>query len=261
MLDPQTISTGVCSVSFRALSTDDIIGLARNSGLNGIEWGADIHVPVGEPDLAGAVADATEAAGLRVLSYGSYWAAEDDDFPALLRTAVALRAPRIRVWAGTVGSGEASEEYRSQVVRRLNDAAERAATQGVELGLEFHGGTLTDTVASTERLLQDVGHPNVRTYWQPAIDVEDAQALAGLDHLMQDVSTVHVFSWWPGTERRPLAHREELWSAAIERVLASQNDHDLLLEFVPQDNPDHLATEASTLHALIAAAQSRRGPS
>lgn len=259
MIHSRAVSTGVCSVSFRALTADAIIALARDSDLDGIEWGSDIHAPVGDLDLAGSVADATEDAGLRVLSYGSYWSAEDETFPALLRTAVALRAPRIRVWAGTLNSLEASEDYRSQVTRRLRDAADLAVAQGVELGLEFHGGTLTDTVPSTERLLSEIGHPNVRTYWQPAIGIDDAPALAGVSRLMHAVSTIHVFSWWPDTQRRTLAYRSELWTSAIEQVLDSKDAHDLLLEFVPNDDPSRLAGEASTLHALIAAARTRRG--
>jgi 3-dehydroshikimate dehydratase len=253
------ISTGVCSVSFRALTPQTVIDLAHTNDLDGIEWGSDIHVPVGDLDQAATVADATEHAGLRVLSYGSYWSAEDDTFPAVLRTARALRAPRIRVWAGRLSSSETSAAQRSHLTRQLRDAADLAAAQGIELGLEFHGGTLTDTLPSTERLLQDIDHPNVHTYWQPALNVEDAEALTGLKHLMRAVSTIHVFSWWPDAERRPLAERSELWASVIDQVLASGTTHDLLLEFVADNEPDQLAADASTLHALIAAAHTGEG--
>ena len=154
---------------------------------------------------------------------------------------------------------ETSKEPRSYLTRQLRDAAEYAAAQGIELGLEFHGGTLTDTVPSTQRLLQDVDHPNVHTYWQPELSVQDTEALTGLEYLMHAVSTVHVFSWWPDTERRPLAERSGLWTAVIEQVVASGTTHDLLLEFVANDDPGQLAADASTLHALIAAAHSGEG--
>lgn len=256
---PAGISTGVCSVSFRALTPQTVIDLARTNNLDGIEWGSDIHVPVGDLDQAASIADATERAGLRVLSYGSYWSTEDDTFPAVLRTARALRAPRIRVWAGKLSSSETSAVQRSHLTRQLRDAADLAAAQGIELGLEFHGGTLTDTVPSTQRLLQDIDHPNIYTYWQPALNVGDTESLTGLEHLMRAVSTIHVFSWWPDAERRPLAERSELWASVIEQVLASGSTHDLLLEFVADDEPGQLAVDASTLHALIAAAHSGEG--
>ena len=47
---------GLCSVTFRQLRVDQIIDLAAESGIAGIEWGADVHVPVGELDTAGDVA-------------------------------------------------------------------------------------------------------------------------------------------------------------------------------------------------------------
>ena len=249
------VTTGVCSVTFRSLGPAAIIHLAAGAGLGGIEWGGDVHVPSGDTARAAAVARETADAGLRVLSYGSYWRAEDDEFSAVLATAVALGAPRIRVWAGRTGSAEASDRERDAVVARLRAAAELAASDGVELGLEFHGGSLTDTVGSTARLVDEVGHPTLRSYWQPPLSVPDADALAGLDELASIVSTVHVFSWWPGTERRPLSERAGLWTAVVRRLIATGTSHDLLLEFVPDDNPKLLAGEAQTLRKLISTAR------
>lgn len=39
---------GLCSVSFRALSPEQIVQLAQSAGLSCIEWGADVHVPPGD---------------------------------------------------------------------------------------------------------------------------------------------------------------------------------------------------------------------
>ncbi len=255
---PARVSTGVCSVSFRQLDPGTIISAAAGAGLDGIEWGSDIHVPVGDIGNARAIADATESAGLRVLSYGSYWRAEDDRFSDVLHTAAALRAARIRVWAGTTGSAETSPNDRDAIVLRLRTAATLAADLGVEIGLEFHSGTLTDTSASTLSLVTEIGSPNLFSYWQPPLDFDDGSALAGLDGLIRLVSTVHVFSWWPGTERLPLRERSALWAAVCDRVVASELDHDLVLEFMPDDDPELLGSEADTLREFISGAFSRR---
>jgi sugar phosphate isomerase/epimerase len=39
------IHTALASVTFRHLTFEEIIELVRKAGLDGIEWGGDIHVP------------------------------------------------------------------------------------------------------------------------------------------------------------------------------------------------------------------------
>src|SRR3954447_6657285 len=66
------LSLGVCSVTLRACSIDEVVEVAAGAGLECIEWGADVHVPPGDLDAARRAREATLAAGLRVASYGSY---------------------------------------------------------------------------------------------------------------------------------------------------------------------------------------------
>jgi hypothetical protein len=42
------IQTGLVSITFRQLSPPAIIDLVRQAGLEGIEWGGDVHVPHGD---------------------------------------------------------------------------------------------------------------------------------------------------------------------------------------------------------------------
>jgi sugar phosphate isomerase/epimerase len=242
---------GLCSVTFRALPAVEVAALAEAAGLRVVEWGADVHAPPGEPDTLRALRDRTP----RPCSYGSYWRAgahDPADLVAVADAAVLLGAPRIRVWAGAVGSAEATADQRAAVVGALRDGAGTAAAHGLALALEFHGGTLTDTVESTLRLLDEVGHPALSSYWQPPVDLPDDQAVAGLRAVLDRVSAVHVFSWWPGTRRLPLAAREGLWRRVVE-VLADRPPLDLLLEFVPDDDPAALAAEAATLRSWLPA--------
>nr|WP_272924002.1 TIM barrel protein [Streptomyces sp. SID3343] len=232
---------------------------AADAGLEVIEWGADVHAPAGEPGTVRAVREVSDRHGLRCCSYGSYFRAgpaESADFPAVARAAVVLGAPRVRVWAGATGSRSALPDERRETVRCLREAARIAADHGLELATEFHGGTLTDTVASTVRLLDEVGADNVHTYWQPPLDTPDEQALAGLVELGDRVTAVHVFSWWPGNHRLPLAERRDLWGAALG--LVAGRGVDALLEFVPGDDPAVLTREAETLRRATEQAPSIR---
>jgi len=247
----------MCSVTLRDRTAAEVVEAAVAAGLSGIEWGADVHTPPGEPATAREVGARTRDAGLRVTSLGSYHRTgvhPPDAFDDVLATAQALGAPRVRVWAGDLGSAQAGADDRARVAAGTADAVRRARDAGVEVGLEWHGGTLTDTPGSTAALLAAVdalvGAPALRTYWQPAVDLADTDALAGLAALLPRVSTLHVFAWWPGTQRQPLAARADLWRRALT-LAAGSGDHDALLEFVAGDDPARLREDAATLRALL----------
>ena len=173
------------------------------AGLECIEWGADVHVPPGDLDAARHARAATEAAGLRVASYGSYWRCAGP-FAPVLASARELGAPRVRIWAG-----EAARPRGVGAGRRGRRARGRAPDR---VAFEFHGGTLTEDVDSALALIAASGVP---CYWQPPQDMDDDEALDGLRRLPH-VPAVHVFSWWPGATRLPLRARRSLW----ERVFA-----------------------------------------
>ncbi|MFF2409555.1 sugar phosphate isomerase/epimerase family protein [Streptomyces sp. NPDC058092] len=246
---------GLCSVTYRRLPAAEVARHAADAGLEVIEWGADVHAPPEEPATVRAARDASDKYGLACCSYGSYFRAvpgEPAGFPAVARAAVLLGAPRVRVWAGGIGSRDATPQDRCGIAGRLREAARIAADHGLELGLEFHSKTLTDTVASTLRLLDEVGADNLRTYWQPPLDAPDEEALAGLDELGDRVGAVHVFSWWPGNRRLRLADREDLWTGVFDLLDERGARLDALLEFVPGDDPAVLAREAATLRRAAA---------
>jgi 3-dehydroshikimate dehydratase len=253
------IRTGLCSVTLRALPVGDVVAVAAAAGLEGIEWGADVHVPPGDAGAARAARSATVAAGLRVASYGSYYRAGRDDpadFAAVLDSARALAAPRIRIWAGDVASADAAPAERVAVAAAARDAADLAAADGIEVAFEFHGGTLTDDPQSALGLLKAVayarpGPGRARSYWQPPEDEPDRDALAGLQALLEHVPAVHVFSWWPGSTRLRLGDRGDLWRTVFEWLLSRGAPVDALLEFVPDDDPALVAEEARTLTRLL----------
>ena len=245
---------GLCSVTYRQLTPEQLAPLAADAGLEVIEWGGDVHVPPGDPERAAEVARVTSDAGLAVCSYGSYFrSGADESLTPILDSAVALGADRVRIWAGRVDSGDASPSEYAQVVARLSDAAAEASERDISLALEFHRGTLADNPDAVLRLLADVASPALTTYWQPTVGAADAVALAEYDAVAAHTSAVHVFSWWPAAERLRLHERADLWRALFAAA-AVQPSHprDALLEFVPDDDPALLASEAATLRALLA---------
>nr|WP_238355345.1 TIM barrel protein [Kribbella sandramycini] len=236
------------------MPADEVVEVAAKAGLKAIEWGGDIHVPLGDLVTAKRVRNLTSVHGLEIAAYGSYLragAADREEMRATVATAEALGAPRIRVWAGSVGTAEAGVGDRMAVTRGLAELAEVAAGSGIEIALEFHRNTLTDEIDSTITLLMDVGAPNLTTYWQPPVGLGDEECLDQLEALLPWLVSVHVFSWEPDGARRPLATRESLWRQVLHRLQNDPREINALLEFVEDNKPEQLLTDAADLNSWL----------
>ncbi|MEP6625480.1 MAG: TIM barrel protein [Acidimicrobiia bacterium] len=251
------IEPGLCSVTLRTATLDEVARVAAECGLVAIEWGADVHVPPGDVAAIARAAAATAAAGCRVASYGSYLFAAGIPTPSAvmtaLDTAVGLGAPNVRVWAG-FGINPGHDDY-GALIDALAECGAEAEVRGLRLGLEFHGGTPTATVAGTLALLDAVDRPNLFTYWQPPYwrapttpesDADEVRALGSrLSHL-------HVYEWVGFEDRRPLTEGAARWEAVFAAVSDRVPDRVAFLEFVPGDDPEALRCDATTLLRLLA---------
>lgn len=259
---------GLCSVTLRNHSPREIIQLAREAGLKGIEWGGDIHVPPGDLATARSVGQQTRDAGLEVVSYGSYYrlshhAPDSMLFASVLEAAVALQAPVIRVWAGTKSPEKTPEAEQEAIVADAVRIASLAQSAGVKVALEFHANTLTETLASTQALLQAANHSNLFMLWQPIYWGDSATTTANetiLQTLRPHLAHLHVFHWkqkTPGvTERYPLAHGESNWKQYLALLTSNTTEtipvRWLCLEFVADDSPANLSMDARVLRRWIA---------
>jgi 3-dehydroshikimate dehydratase len=233
---------GLVSVTFRQLSVPEIGDLATECGLQAVEWGGDVHVPPGDFAAARRALDT----GLKVAAYGSYYRAgvsDRADLAPILETAAELDAPYVRVWAGTAGSEETPD--RAPVVEALQHAVEHAEAMGTKIALEYHRNTLTDTLDSTVRLLDEVD--GVVPYWQPSGGQDVFSAVHEVRTL--EPVTAHVFSWGPGgfQERFALAERRDLWRPVLTELARDGIDRTVLLEFVRDDSPEQFREDAKTL--------------
>jgi len=246
---------GLVSVTFRKLSPPEIVRACVAARLEGIEWGGDIHVPHGDLAAARQVAALTLEAGLRIAAYGSYYRLGEapDSFDRVLATAVALQAPIIRVWAGRMGSNEATPELRARVVDDARRVAELASQAGLRVTSEWHGGTLTDTRESAAAFLAAVQHDNFRTYWQPRGHLPFSDCLRDLEAALPRLAGLHVFQWDPRTKARlPLQDGDAVWPSYLAKAAQAGNMF-ALLEFVRNDDPAQLAKDAAVLRAWLAA--------
>lgn len=254
------IKTGLVSVTFRKLSPKEIIKLVAQSGLNGIEWGGDVHVPQGDLEKAAEVRHMTTEEGLKCISYGSYYrvGAEDEgfsDFKKVLDTAYKLEVPNIRIWAGNKASQEADEDWWKNVVHKSQCIGELANQAGIDISYEYHGGTLTDTTATANRLLQETDRKNIKSFWQPRVHVTLEENLKSLMDIMPYLTNIHVFQWKKTVdntvERFLLSEGKDQWSKYFTALKENKSDHFALLEFVKDENVDNYIKDAQTLKELV----------
>ena len=254
------LRSGLVSITFRALKPYEIVRLVVGAGLNGIEWGGDIHVPCGNIKAAKEVLQMTTEAGLEMAAYGSYYRVGCDDgnfdgFKRVLETAVALKVPTIRVWAGELGSNAADQKYRDLVVAKARIIAELAKEATITISFEFHGGTLTDTNDSTMQFYKDINHENVKAYWQPNQVMDLEQRLEGLQMIQPLLSNIHVFYWildqTHDVVRSPLINGQEEWKVYIDCIKNIRNRHYAMIEFVKDDEPGQFLKDAEILKTLI----------
>ncbi len=247
-------SCGVCSISFRKYSVEEIIDAAKAAGLDGIEWGSDIHVPPKDKELARQVRKKMDAAGLVTLSYGTYFGIEElelDGFEDYLETAEILGTDTLRIWPPRKSRQEISLELYETYVSFSRKVALQAKAKGKLICLERHPHMLTESAYEAKQFLADVGMDNFRMYWQPVQYVDNQTNLDSACLLADSVERLHVF-YWRGENRYPLEEGDEIWQKYAGVFERRENKHTVyLLEFMPDDRLSTLEESARTLREIV----------
>ena len=248
--------TGMTSITFRNLSPATIAALAAQAGLDGIEWGGDIHVPAGDADAARTVRTLTADQGLRVLSYGSYNHGESvASITPVLESALTLGAPIVRVWAGERGSAQMDAAARGQLAETLHGQAELAAQAGLVLAMEYHPNTMTDTIQSATWLLDQVNLPNFRCYWQQNPLLAQVEHLREIAALGDRLAQVHVFACMADDTILPLEAHAPRWREYFAAIRRAGGERALILEHVREHDTAQFLRDAALLHELLASAR------
>lgn len=250
------IIPGMVSATFREKSADDIIRLCKEADLQAVEWSENAHVMPGDPEGAAELLKKTQMAGLTVAAYGSYYRlGQNEDpktvFQASLVSAKALKAPLIRVWAGTKPSLEVSEEEARALANEAAVIGEMAAAEGIKIAFEWHKNTLTDTNESAMNLLNLADQDNLYCLWQPTVALSMDERCEGLQLLRERnrLLNLHIYYWLDGV-RRPLREGVGEWSQYLSQVDEKENRFGLL-EFVMGNTEEQFLEDAKTLHEIL----------
>ncbi len=250
---------GLVSISFRKHTPEEIVDACRAAGLASIEWGGDVHVPVGDIENAMRVKRLTEQAGLAVSAYGSYYKLGHEDnteekMHAVMQTAKALGAPFVRIWGGKKSSDRFLKAERTAFVSETQRLADIAGEYGLRVCFECHRDTVTDEYHNTLAFLKEIDRENVGSLWQP---LQNRTEGYNLDSAMVHASFarhIHVFHW-DSDGRFPLALGHEIWCKYLSFFKGS--DVSLMLEFMHDDRIESLAETADALRAIVCDVEKR----
>ncbi len=229
--------TGVCSISFRDRTAEEIINAVKKTPLDFIEWGSDVHLPVG----------GVMKSDVPMSSYGTYFRLGTTPLSELkfyIDTAKANNTSVLRLWCGSVGSAETTDK--KALFSECRQAARLAESENVTLAMECHMNTFTDTPESARELMEEVSSPAFRMYWQPNQFRSVDENIRSAKTLSSWVENIHVFNW-DGEKHFPLEGAADIW----KRYLDLFDGGTLLLEFMPDNRLESLGAEAEALMRIL----------
>lgn len=251
------IKSGLCSVTFRNKSPREIVDLTARAGLCAIEWASDVHVCEGDVKTAKEVRAETEAAGLVMPSYGSYYRLGNcQDFKPYLESAIALGAKEIRIWAGINPSAYHLFEARQAIVREAKEISRLAAEYGITISTECHAYTLTDTPESLLLFMNEVNEPNFKTYWQELLHIPQVEQIRSLRAIyasdkLTNIHVQHFRLFDAQREQRPLVEATTQWEERFSVFKDDEAERYAFLEFVKDSSDESLLADAKTLKDIL----------
>ena len=248
------MKTGLVSVSFRKLTVEEIIAATKDAGLDGVEWGGDVHVPHGDVEKAEYVAKLMKEAGLETFSYGSYFRVGDtpvEDFRGVIDCARALGTNVIRIWGGTMSPEKMTEEYRAKLIADTKVICDMAKEHGLIVAYECHPDTITETLDSAMLAIKEVGKENMGTYWQPTAVLTTEENIHVLTQVLPYAYNLHVFVWDKDFKRYTLEEGEAVWTRYIDIAKTNPQIKAAMLEFIKENSLEQMKLDAATLNKMV----------
>lgn len=250
--------TAVASVSFRPYKAEEIIKAAKESGIDAIEWGSDIHALVNDTEALKKIRDLSKDFGVGVSSYGSYYRLGKDDpkdIKAYINAAGILGTDCIRIWCAEKASAEIGNTELKKLISDGKAVSRIAKENNITLCLECHPFTLTDDYKASLNFIEEVDSPNLKMYWQPNQFKSEKYNLLSAKALAPVTENLHVFHWDSEYKKYPLCEGTYIWEKYLS--FFKEKNHNLILEFMHDDRLKTLKSTAETLREFIKSSQKK----
>lgn len=256
------IRLGLSSQAFPAKSPREVIALALDLGLEGVEWAAESHLSPGDASAAQGLLFETLMARLAIVSFAALYRVDPEGetglgFGALLDTASALQAPILRVFAGRAAYATAGQVEKDALKAKLQHLGDLAARRGITLCLSLSRGTALENYASAQALITDLAHPFVRLAWEALPGRPPEEGSRTLEGLKGETSLLLARS----ADRQGLASsletNRDAWDRRIGAFLAGETapkmSRFILLGRMGSDDEARLREDAAFLGGLAKA--------
>ena len=162
-----SIELGLCSVTFRNKTAEEVVEIAKKADIGFIEWGGDVHVK--SPTDAKKVKALCDEAGIKISSYGSYFnsiVSDEEKWIETCKIAREMNAESIRIWLGKKNSQDTDhEEYRT-ILENTKKMCDIASEYSLIVCPECHDNTFNNNTDAILKFIGDLNKDNFRTYFQ-----------------------------------------------------------------------------------------------
>ena len=158
---------GLCSVTFRKKSVEEVVRIAKQAGISYIEWGGDIHVKTIED--ARTVKSICDNEGVKISSYGSYFNSaeyDEDKWIEICKIAKEMGAASIRIWLGKKDSEVTIDSEYKVLLENTKKMCDIAAEYALIISPECHDNTFNNNTDAFLRIQNDLKKDNFKTYFQ-----------------------------------------------------------------------------------------------
>ena len=244
---------GLCSVTFRKKTIEEIAEIAEIAGVDFIEWGADVHVKnLDEAKKAKAIC---YEKNIRISSYGSYFNAisyDEGEWEKVCAIAKEMEAGSVRIWLGKKDSEKTdSAEYKT-LVNNLNKMCETAKKYDLLVCPECHDNTFNNNTDSFLKIAKEINKENFRTYFQSRY-FRKSYDLDRIERTYDYIENVHI-SYRDLKKEQMFRTKDRKYIDTILKTLdARKYTGIVMIEFVIRDSERQLMKDINRLKKYMSA--------
>lgn len=231
-----TFKLGLCSVTFRKKSAEQVVEIAKNAGIGYIEWGGDVHVK--SLHDARRVKALCDTAGIKISSYGSYVSCAVYDEEKWINTCEIAKetgASSVRVWLGKRDSEKTSESEYKALLENTKKMCDIASSYGLSVCPECHGNTFNNNTDAILRFKKELQRENFRTYFQSRY-FRMAYDLDRIDRTFDFTENIHIS--YRDLKREQLFRKKDKYylDTLLKKFREKNFDGIVMVEFVDRSS-------------------------
>lgn len=230
-----TLKLGLCSVTFRKKTCEEVVETAKKAGISFIEWGGDIHVK--NTDDAKKVKKLCDDAEIAISSYGSYFNSalyDEEKWKEICLIAKEMNAPSIRIWLGKKNSEETSDDEYLRLLENTKKMCVIAENYGLLVCPECHDNTFNNNTDAFLKIKNDLNQDNFRTYFQSRYFRMEYD-LDRIERTYEHILNVHVSYRDLKREQRFRKKDKNYLDTLLKRFISKNFDGIVMIEFVSGD--------------------------